>query len=159
MSDKPRLHQLKTITFSHSTQYKLPSLPEYFCQHGEIPSRMGKYLTLRTNTKPHQLIKHAEISYSIISLEFCKFSYRTYQNGLHQVSQSWGTRSTNHVSLIPFVRNLHFSILLHRVQYLKNLFMRIHKYINSHSLLFAKDMFFGKEKIDIKEREDEQFYV
>ena len=43
MSDKPQLHQLKTITSSHSTQYKLPSLPKCFHQHGEIPSRKGKY--------------------------------------------------------------------------------------------------------------------
>ena len=36
---------------------------------------------LRTNAKPHQLIKHAKISCSIVSLAFCKLSYRTYWNG------------------------------------------------------------------------------
>ena len=123
MSDKPRLHQLNIITSSRS-RYKLPWLPEYFHSYGEIPSRKGKYPMLRTNTKPHQLIKHAKISYSIVSLLFHKFSYRTYRNGLNQVPQSWGTtsisKSTNRVSSIPFVGNPHFSILLHRVQYLKN---------------------------------------
>ena len=82
---------------------------------------------LRTNAKPHQLIKHAKISYSIASLVFRKFSYRTYRNGLNQVPQSWGTpsisKSTNRVSSIPFVGNPHFSILLHRVRYLENWFV------------------------------------
>ena len=119
MSDKPRLHQLKIITSSRSTvQASL---------YGEIPSGKGKYPMLRTNTKPHQLIKHAKISYSIVSLVFRKFSYRTYRNGLNQVPQSWGTpsisKSTNRVSSIPFVGNMHFSILFYRVWYLKNLFM------------------------------------
>ena len=40
---------------------------------------------LRTNTIPHQIIKHAKISYSIVSLVFHKFSYRTYRNGPNQV--------------------------------------------------------------------------
>ena len=83
---------------------------------------------LRTNTKPYQLIKHAKISYSIASLVFRKFSYRNYRNGLNRgISKLRGTptisKSTNRVSSIPFVGNPHFSILLHRVQYLKNLFM------------------------------------
>ena len=39
---------------------------------------------LRTNTKSHQFIKDAKISYSIFSLVFHKFSYQTYQNGLNQ---------------------------------------------------------------------------
>ena len=42
---------------------------------------------LRTNTKPHQLIKHAKISNSRVSLVFRQFSYRTYWNGLNQVPQ------------------------------------------------------------------------
>ena len=108
-------------------QFKLPWLPECFHPYREIPSRKGKYPMLRTNTKPHQLIKHAKISYSIVSLLFHKFSYRTYQNGLNQVPQSWGTpsisKSTNRVNSMPFIGNPHFSILLHRVWYLKNLFM------------------------------------
>ena len=127
MSDKPRLHQLKTITSSRSTQYKIPWLPECFHQHGEIPSRKGKYPMLRTNAKPRQLIKHAKISYSIVSLVFRKFSYRIYRNGVNRVPQSWGTlstsKSTNRVSSILFVGNPHFSIVLHRLWYLKNLFV------------------------------------
>ena len=39
---------------------------------------------LRTNTKPHQFIKHAKISYSIISLVFSKFSCGIYRNDLNQ---------------------------------------------------------------------------
>ena len=127
MRDKPWLHQQKTINFCHSTQYKLSWLPECFHQYGEIPSRKGKYPMLRTNKKLCQLIKHAKISYSITPLLFCKFLYWTYQNGLHQVHQNWGTpstsKSTNCVSSIPFVQNMDFSILLHRVRCLKNLFM------------------------------------
>ena len=129
LSDKPRLHQLKIITSSRSStvQYKVPWLPKCSHPYGEIPSRKGKYPMLRTNIKPHQLIKHAKISYSIVSLVFRQFLYRTYQNGLNRVPQSWGTpsisKSTKCVGSIPFVRNLQFSILLHRVQYLKNLFM------------------------------------
>ena len=126
MSEKPRLHQLNMITSSRS-RYKLPWLPEYFHSYGEIPSRKGKYPMLRTNTKPHQLIKHPKISYSIVSVVFRKFSYRTYRNGLNQVTQGWGapsiSKSTNCVSSVPFVGNPHFSIFLYRVRYLKNLFM------------------------------------
>ena len=108
-------------------QYKLPWLPECFHPYGEIPSRKGKNPMLRTNTKLHQLIKHAKNSYSIVSLVFRKFLYRTYRNGRNRVPQSWGTlstsKSTNRVSSISFARNPHFSILLHRIQYLKSLFM------------------------------------
>ena len=50
-------------------QYKLSWLPEFFHLDGEIPSRMGKYPMLRTNTKPNQLITHAKI-YSIVSLVY-----------------------------------------------------------------------------------------
>ena len=131
MSDKPRLHQLKIITSSQSTvYYKFPWLPGCFwCFHKyrEIPSRKGKYPMLRTNIKPRQLIKPAKISFSIVSFLFFKFSYWTYRNGLHRASQNWGTPSTsksmNRASSIPFVGNPHFSIFLHRVWYLKNLFM------------------------------------
>ena len=126
MSEKPRLHQLKVITSSHSrtvqaslTAWVVSSVRGNFIKEGKTP--------LRTNTKPHQLIKHVKISYSIVSLAFHRFSYRTYRNGLNQVPQSWGTpsisKSTIRVSSIHFVGNPHFSILLHRVWYLKNLFV------------------------------------
>ena len=124
----------------------------------------GKYPMLRTNTKPHQPIKHAKISSSIVSLVFRKFSYQTYRNSLNQVLQSWGTwsisKSTKRVTSIPFVRNPYFNILLHRMRYLKNLFMfrrtgyHFRKSINSRSLLFAKDMIFAKQKFDVKQLED-----
>ena len=114
------------LSFLLIVQYKLPWLPECFHPYGEIPSRKGKYPMLRTNTKPHQLIEHAKISYSIASLALRKFSYRPYQNGLSQVPQTWGTPSIskkmNRVSSIHFVKNPHFSVLLHRIRYLENLF-------------------------------------
>ena len=129
MSDKPRLHQLKVTTSSHSstvqaslTAWMYSSVRGNSIKKGEIPM-------LRTKTKPHQHIKHAKISYSKSSHVFHKFSYRTFRNGLKQVevAQSWSTssilKSTNRFSSIPFVENPHFSILLHRVRYLKNLFM------------------------------------
>ena len=185
MNDKPRLHQLKILTSSRNTvQDSLTVwLHECFHLYWETPSRRGKYPILRTNSNPRQLIKHAKISYSIASPVFPKFSYRTSRNGLHQVSQSWGIPSTskspNGVSSIHFVENLHFSLLLHRVWYLKKTFYfsKITGYhfpgwfqnpklkrhvlssINSHSLLFTKDMFFGKQKFDVKQLEDEQLYV
>ena len=37
--------------------------------------------------------------------------------------------------------------------------MRIHKSINSCSVLFVEDMIFGKQKFDVKQLEDGQFYV
>ena len=37
--------------------------------------------------------------------------------------------------------------------------MYVHKSITSRSVLFAKDMIFGKQKFDVKQLEDEQFYV
>ena len=128
MSDKPWLHQANVYTSSPSaTRYKLPWLSKYFHSYGEITSRKGKYPILKTNTKPHHLIKHAKISYAIASVVFRKFSYRTYRNGLNQMPQSWGSpsisKSTNYVSSIPFVGNPQFSILLWRVRDLKNLFM------------------------------------
>ena len=81
MSNKPRLHQLKIITSTRSTVQA--SLTAWiFPSVGERPSRKGKYTMLRTNTKPHQLIKQAKVSYSIVSLVFRKFSCCTYQNDL-----------------------------------------------------------------------------
>ena len=96
MSDKPRLHQLNIIISSS------PWLPEVFHFYGEIPSRKGKWPMLRTNAKPHQVIKHAKISYSIVSLVFCKLSYWAYRNGRNRLLQSWGipsiSKSTNGVN-------------------------------------------------------------
>ena len=37
--------------------------------------------------------------------------------------------------------------------------MRAHKSIKSRSILFAKDMIFGKQKFDVTQLEDKQFYV
>ena len=81
----------------------------------------------------------------------------------------------NRVSSISFVRNLHFSILSHRVQYLKKItglednrlsFSGVNLKsetkdtpLTSHSLLLAKAMIFCKQKFDVKQLEEEQFYV
>ena len=126
MSDKPQLHQLKIITSSRSiVQVSLTAW--MFSSVRENTIMEGKYPTLRINTKPRQLIKHAKISYSIVSLVFRKFSYRTYRNSLHQGISKLRTpstsKNTNRVSSIPFVGNPHFSILLQRVQHLKNFLM------------------------------------
>ena len=96
-------------------------------KEGEIPTTKGRYPVIRTNMKPQQLIKHTKISYSIASLVFYKFSCVTYRHGLNR-----GTSKQRHskylkkydrVSLILFVGNLHFSIPMHRVWYLRNLFV------------------------------------
>ena len=82
-SDKPRLQQLQIITSSGGkVQASMTAL--MFHPYGEIPSGNGKHPILRKNTKPHQLIKQAKVSYSITSLVFRKFSYHTYQNGLNR---------------------------------------------------------------------------
>ena len=39
---------------------------------------------LKTNTKPHQLMKHAKICYSMVLLVFRKSSCGTYRSGLNQ---------------------------------------------------------------------------
>ena len=119
--------KLLLLLVGYSTSFS-DGLSESFHPYGEIPSRKGKYPeVLGTNTNSHQVIRHAKNSYSIVLLVFCKFSCGTYQNGLNRDPQSWGTpstsKTTNCVSLIPFVGSLYFSTLLHRVQYLKNLFM------------------------------------
>ena len=53
-------------------------------QNGFICRRKGKYPALKTNTKVHQLTKHAKVSYSIPSLVFYEFPCVIYQNGLNQ---------------------------------------------------------------------------
>ena len=81
-----------------------------FPPYGEIPLRKGKYPVLRTNAKPRQLIKHAEISYFIVWLVLCKFSCGTYRNCVNwctsKLRQSKYSKSLSRVSLIPFVWNL-----------------------------------------------------
>ena len=76
MSDKPRQRQFKVITST------LLRLFESFHLYLEIPSRKGKYPVLKTNTKPHQLIKYAKISYFILLPEYLKFCGGTYRNSL-----------------------------------------------------------------------------
>ena len=136
----------------------------------------GECPMLRTNTKPYQLIKHAKISYSIASLVFRKFSYRTYRNGLNRgISKLKVLRASQKVQTV-LVRYLLLGIciLVHSCTgsgtwktghhfpgwvYNPKLRTRYHKSINSHFLLFAKDMIFGKQKFEVKQPEDEQFYV
>ena len=85
-------------------------------KEGEIPCAKEKYEALATYQE------RTKISYSIASLVFRKFSSATYWG--------WSTpatsKSTNPVSLIPFVGNRHFSILVHRMRYVKNLFVLLY---------------------------------
>ena len=81
--EKPRLLQLKIISLL-VVQYKLLWLSKSFHPYGEITSRKGKYPLLRTNIKPHQLINHARISYSIVSIVFRKFWCSIYRNRLNR---------------------------------------------------------------------------
>ena len=81
--EKPRLLQLKIISLL-VVQYKLLWLSESFHPYGEITSRKGKHPLLRTNIKPHQLINHARISYSIVSIVFRKFWCSIYRNRLNR---------------------------------------------------------------------------
>ena len=90
-----------------------------------------------------------------------------------EIAQSWDTPSTpkctNRVSLIPFVGNPHFSILVHRVWYLKidlcikNIMSSFSRgslrsktkdaraSITSCSFLLAKDIFLRNQKFDFKQ--------
>ena len=108
-------------------QYKLLWRSTSFHPYGQILSRKGKYPVLRTNTKPHQLIKHAKISHSVVSLVFRESFCGTYRSGLNwgtsKLKYSKTTKAMNCVSLIIFVKNCHLSILLQGVRYFKNLFM------------------------------------
>ena len=77
---------------------------------------------LRINAKPHphQLIKHAKISYAfLISYVFLTFTC------ILQIFEVLGlSQKERNVLVLYFLSgNPHFSILLHRVQYPKNLFM------------------------------------
>ena len=87
MSDKLQLHQLKTITSTRSSVQASPTVLIFPFKQGNN-AKEGKYPVLRTNAKPHQLIKHAKISYSVVSLLFCEFLCGTYQNGLNQVTST-----------------------------------------------------------------------
>ena len=168
MSDKLRLHQLKIVTSTRSTvQVSLttsmfPSVRGNTIKEGEI-------LMLRRNAKPRQLIKHTGISYSIVSLVFRKFSCGTSRNVLNQVPQSWGTLSTsksmNRVSPISLSGNPRFSMLLHRVQYLKNLlclednrssFSRVSLKSEAKD---ARPCVHKRPFSSVCEGQDEQFYV
>ena len=121
MSDKPRLHQLNVATSSRSSTVVQASLTAWMFSF--VWGNTIYWEQMQNITNLLSTLKFL-IPYSLV---FRKFSYRTYRNGLNQVPQSWGTlkisKSTNRVSSIPFVGNPHFSILLHRVRYLKNLFM------------------------------------
>ena len=75
MNGKPWLNQLKIITRSRSFSESF-----HWYEKGEIPAKRGKYPVLRTNTKPHQPIKHPKISYPLVSLVFHKFLCGTRQN-------------------------------------------------------------------------------
>ena len=81
ISDKLQLHQLKIITSTAAVQASVTESLQPV--RGNIIKEV-RYPVLTTNTKPHQLIKHAKSSYSVVSLVFCKFSCGTYRNGLNR---------------------------------------------------------------------------
>ena len=76
-------------------------------------TKKGKCPVLRANTKVHQLIKYAKISYFVAFLVFCKFLCSTYRNDLSRGTPR-SSKSTSYVSSILFVENL--NILVHSVQ-------------------------------------------
>ena len=63
MTDKPLLGQLKTITASRNMKFSKAFYPY---KKGKILTRKGRYPAIRINTKSHQFIKPAKISYSIV---------------------------------------------------------------------------------------------
>ena len=116
MSGKPRRHQLN-ITSSRSTVQA--SLTVWM--FSSIPTRKGKYRILRANTKPHQLIKHAKISYSIsfashFHSHFYFANFRTEPTEMvwTEVPQNWCVSTNNSKSTNR--ENPHFSVLMHRVR-------------------------------------------
>ena len=83
LSDKPRLHQLKIITSSHSTVQASLTAKIFSIVQGNT-MKEGEMLYVENKYKAHQLTKHAKISYSIVSLVFCTFLYQTYRSGLNR---------------------------------------------------------------------------
>ena len=96
-------------------------------KEGEIPTRKGKYTVIRTrtNTKPQQLIKNIKIPcITCITQIFVHHLPKWSKLEVRQIRSTPGTlKNTSGVSLLLFVGNPHFNILLHRVRYLKNLFV------------------------------------
>ena len=77
---------------------------------------------LRTYWSLTNLIRHTKISYLIASLVFRRFLCGTYWNGLHPLPQGWVLQKVRTMFVWYFCWNPHYSILMHRVRYLKNEF-------------------------------------
>ena len=117
----------------HPLWIKAPLYPSILCNSFPPlnPSRgqqgKGNTLCWERIQSLTNLIRHIKIYYFIASLFFLRFRPLTTEMVYTEVPQSWGTsgtsKSTNRVSLTPSVGNSHFSILVHRVRYLKNLFL------------------------------------
>ena len=175
MSDEPRLHQLKIITSCSTVQASLTALPECFHPYREIPSRKGKYPMLRTTTKPHQLFKDAKIISQIFILNLPKWSKPRYLKAevLRVPQKVWTVLLRYLLSGILILvysctgcgtSKIYLCLEDNRPSFFRvslnlKLRTRVHKFINSRFLLFAKDMIFGKQKLDVKQFENEQFYV
>ena len=101
--------------------------PWFLSESSPWPTGKEKYTVLRRYQSLTNLIRHTKIFCLIAFLVFRRFSCGTTKMVYTEVPQDWGTpitsKSTNPVSLILFVGNPHYSILLHRIQYLKNLFV------------------------------------
>ena len=126
MNDKPRLHQLKIITSSRSTvqasltAWMFSSVWGDAIKEGETPYVENKYKASPTYKKRKNFLFHRLACISqIFVLSLPKWSTLS----ISKLRYSSYLKSTNRVTSIPFVGNPHFSILLHRVRYLKNLFM------------------------------------
>ena len=124
-TDKTWQDQLKIITANRGNSFS--ELSHRYKDERGIPKRKEKHPVLRTNTELEQLIKRPKISYPIASLVFHKFLCGTYRDGLNRgtfkLRHFKYLKTMNRGSLIPFVLNSHFNILVHRVRYLKNLFV------------------------------------
>ena len=133
---------------------------------------------LRRNTKPHQLIKHAKISYSIVSLVFLqilvlnllklskpgasKLRYSEYLKKYKKCkfhtfcweSTFWYTLAQHVVPqkfiYVSKITGHHFPVWVLN----SKLRTHIHNSINSRSLLFAKYMIFWKQKFDVEQLEN-----
>ena len=158
------LGQLKVITYTRSTSFS-ESFHRYN-KEGEIPTRKEKYPANKCDTSAIY-----QAHYNFLHHSFTCFALQIFARNLPKwsklkYSRPWHCKylkKYERVSLIPFIGNPFFSILEHRVRYLKNLFLSqrqqiiifrgestIRDYgrasINSRSLLLAEGKKFSENK-------------
>ena len=109
---------------------------------------------------------------STVKLLTRKFSRNTYRNclkrGTSKLMHPKYSKSTSHVSSIPFVKNSHFSILAHKVRQLKNFlclqdnrssFSRVKLKSQTKDALQQKAVHFWLQKICFSENARTSFYM